>query len=191
MDHKLVEWTPPLAWVMGRQQQDTLPHPLVTPLPNQEQINHPFSNHTFTMSMPTHIHHHYVPFVTHTHTSFLQLHRHTHYVITPAQTLPEWWYCWPDGWRNIHHHYVPSAQQKHTQHQNYLTTPKSTKNHVIVPHLRTDPEVWKLLAEWKRETVHQKAIKWRLGCWRAGLTKHGNIYVICMLNRLCSVIFRF
>ena len=31
---------------------------------NSEQINPPFSNHTYTKSMPKHIHHHYAPSVT-------------------------------------------------------------------------------------------------------------------------------
>ena len=44
------------------------PDSLVTPLPNSEQINHTFSNHTHTKSTPNHIHHHYAPLVTNTHT---------------------------------------------------------------------------------------------------------------------------
>ena len=59
-------------------------HLLVAPLPNSEQINHPFSNHTYTMSTLTHIHHHYASFVTHTHTLSLQLHPHRHHVVTPG-----------------------------------------------------------------------------------------------------------
>ena len=46
--------------------EEKRPASLVAPLPNSEQINHPSSNHTYTKSTPTHIHHHYVPFVTHT-----------------------------------------------------------------------------------------------------------------------------
>ena len=49
---------------------------LVAPLPNSEQINHPYFNHTYTTSTPNHIHHHYVLFVTLT--SYFQLHPHTH-----------------------------------------------------------------------------------------------------------------
>ena len=37
---------------------------LAAPLPTSEQINHPFSSHTYTKSTPNHIHHHYAPFVT-------------------------------------------------------------------------------------------------------------------------------
>ena len=41
---------------------------LVASLPNSEQINHAFSNLTYTKSTPNHIYHHYAPFVTLTHT---------------------------------------------------------------------------------------------------------------------------
>ena len=56
---------------------------LVAPLPNSEQINHPFSNYMYTKSTPNHIHHHYAPSVnSHTrHTSSLQLHPHTHHIV--------------------------------------------------------------------------------------------------------------
>ena len=37
---------------------------LVTPLANSEQINHNFSNHTYTKSTPNYLHHHYFPVVT-------------------------------------------------------------------------------------------------------------------------------
>ena len=58
---------------------------LVAPLPNSEQINHPFSYHMYTMLTPNHIHHHYAPFITHTqHTLPLQLNPHTHHVATPG-----------------------------------------------------------------------------------------------------------
>ena len=43
------------------------PASLVAPLPNSEQINKFLSTHTYTMSLPNHIHHHYFTFVTHTH----------------------------------------------------------------------------------------------------------------------------
>ena len=42
---------------------------LISPLPNSEQINHPFSNHTYTKSMSNHIHHHYAFFATLTYTT--------------------------------------------------------------------------------------------------------------------------
>ena len=42
------------------------PASFVAPLPNSEQINLPSSNHTYTMSTPKHIHHHYASFVTST-----------------------------------------------------------------------------------------------------------------------------
>ena len=41
----------------------------VSPLPKSEQINHTFSNHTYTKSTANHIHHHYSPFVTLTYTT--------------------------------------------------------------------------------------------------------------------------
>ena len=55
---------------------------LVAPLSNSEQINHPFSNHTYTKSTPNHIHHHYATSVTLTHT--------THII---SSTAP--WICGP------------------------------------------------------------------------------------------------
>ena len=42
---------------------------LVVPLTNSEQINHPFSNHTYAKSTPNHIHYHYAPFLTLAHTT--------------------------------------------------------------------------------------------------------------------------
>ena len=54
---------------------------LVAPLPNSEQINHCSSNHTYTKSMPNHIHHQYDPSVTLTHT--------THIISSTATTY--WW----------------------------------------------------------------------------------------------------
>ena len=42
-----------------------------SPLPNSKQINHPFSNHTYTKSTTNHIHCHDVPFVTLTHTTHI------------------------------------------------------------------------------------------------------------------------
>ena len=62
------------------------PDPLVAPLPNSEQIDHPFSNHTYTKSTPNHIHQHYAP-LQHSHiphTSSLRLHPHTHHIVTPG-----------------------------------------------------------------------------------------------------------
>ena len=47
------------------------PDSLVAPLPNSEQTNLPSSNHTYTKSMPKHIHHHYAPSVTSTHTTHI------------------------------------------------------------------------------------------------------------------------
>ena len=47
-----------------------VPASLVAPVPNSEQINHPFSNHTYTKSTPNHIHYLYAPFVTPTHTPY-------------------------------------------------------------------------------------------------------------------------
>ena len=44
---------------------------LVAPLSNSEQINHPFSTHTYTKSMPNYIHYQYAPFVTLTHTIYI------------------------------------------------------------------------------------------------------------------------
>ena len=41
------------------------PTSLVAPLPNSEQTNLPSSNHTYTKSLPNHIHHHYAPSATH------------------------------------------------------------------------------------------------------------------------------
>ena len=61
------------------------PDSLVAPLPYTEQINHPFSNHTYTKSTPNYINDHYTPFVKLTHnTHHLQLHPHTHHVVTPG-----------------------------------------------------------------------------------------------------------
>ena len=47
-----------------RSSEGILPR-LVTPLSNSEQINNPFSNHTYTKPTPIHIHHYYALFVTH------------------------------------------------------------------------------------------------------------------------------
>ena len=47
--------------------KEIFPASLVAPLPNSEQINHPFSNHTYTKSTTNYIHHHYVPFLTLSH----------------------------------------------------------------------------------------------------------------------------
>ena len=44
---------------------------LVTPFPNSIQTNLPSSNHTYTKSMPKHIHHHYACSITSTHTMSL------------------------------------------------------------------------------------------------------------------------
>ena len=44
---------------------------LVAPLPSSEQTNLLSSNHTYTKSMPKHIHHHYAPSVTSTHTTHI------------------------------------------------------------------------------------------------------------------------
>ena len=41
---------------------------LVAPLPNSEQTNIIFSNHTYTKSTPNHIHHHYAPYAPPKHT---------------------------------------------------------------------------------------------------------------------------
>ena len=67
---------------------------------NSEQTNHPSSNHTYTKSMPNHIHHHYA----------LLQHPHTHTISSTAstyvlhchpwicgQTPQEWWSCWTDA----------------------------------------------------------------------------------------------
>ena len=50
---------------------EDFPESLVAPLPNSEQINLPSSNHIYTKSTPTHIHHHYAPSITSTHTQHL------------------------------------------------------------------------------------------------------------------------
>ena len=47
------------------------PASIDAPMSNSEQIDHPFSNHTYTKSMPNHIHHHYAPFVTLTFTTHI------------------------------------------------------------------------------------------------------------------------
>ena len=44
---------------------------LPPPSPNSEQINHPFSNHTYKKLTPNHIHLHNAPFVTLTHTTHI------------------------------------------------------------------------------------------------------------------------
>ena len=66
--------------------EDTLIRSLVVPWPNSEQINHPFSNHTYTTSTPTHIHHYYDPFITHIHSIHVisSTHPHAHQVVTPG-----------------------------------------------------------------------------------------------------------
>ena len=56
------------------------PASLVAPLPNLNQANLPFSNHTYTKSTPNHIHHHYTPSATPTHT--------THTTHTISSTAP-------------------------------------------------------------------------------------------------------
>ena len=62
---------------------------LVAPLPNSEQINHPFSNHTYTKSMPNHNDHHYSPFVTLTYT--------THIIFSTAPTYAPHCHPWISG----------------------------------------------------------------------------------------------
>ena len=47
------------------------PASLITPLSNSEQINHNSSNHTYTKSMPNHIHHHHSSSVTLTYTTHI------------------------------------------------------------------------------------------------------------------------
>ena len=67
--------------------EEILATSLVAPLPNLEQINHPFSNHTYIKSTPNHIHHQYAPFVTLTYTTHIissKLHPHTHHIVTPV-----------------------------------------------------------------------------------------------------------
>ena len=57
--------------------EEILPASLVSPLPNSEQTNHHFSNHTYMMSTTNHTYQHHAPFVTHT----------THiisYIVTPG-----------------------------------------------------------------------------------------------------------
>ena len=54
------------------------------PLVQLRTNNSPFSNHTYTKSMPNHIHHHSSPFVIPTYTSSLQLHPHVHPVVAPG-----------------------------------------------------------------------------------------------------------
>ena len=77
----------------------------ISTLSNSEQINHPFSNHTYTKSTPNHIHHHYVPFVTLTYTTHIissstpTYTPHYHPWIC-GQTPPESLHYWPDGGRN-------------------------------------------------------------------------------------------
>ena len=65
--------------------EEMLPASLVAPLPNSELIIHPSSNHTYTKSMPNHIHHHYAPSVTLTYT--------THIISLNAPTYAP--YCHP------------------------------------------------------------------------------------------------
>ena len=66
-----------------------LPISLVAPLPNSEQINPPFSYHTYTKSTPYHIHHHYAPFVTLTYT--------THIISSTAPTYVPHCHPWISG----------------------------------------------------------------------------------------------
>ena len=72
---------------------------------NSEQINHPFSNHTYTKTTPNHIHHHYVPFVIFTYTTYIisstapTYAPHCHPLIC-GQTPPAWLHCWPAGRRS-------------------------------------------------------------------------------------------
>ena len=51
---------------------------LVIRLPNSEEINHHFSNHTYTKSTPNHIHQHHASFVTPTHTTHISSAAHTY-----------------------------------------------------------------------------------------------------------------
>ena len=62
---------------------------LIALLPNSEQINHPFSNHTYTKSTPNHIHHHYAPIVTLTYT--------THIIYSTALTYARRCHLWICG----------------------------------------------------------------------------------------------
>ena len=55
-DNNKILGTPPT-----HSSEEILPASLVAPLPNSDQINHPFSNHTYTKAMPNHIHHNYAP----------------------------------------------------------------------------------------------------------------------------------
>ena len=71
------------------------PVSLNAPLPNSEQINHPFSKHTYTKSTPNHIHHHYAPFVTLTYTThiFNFTHNDEPWVIIKEDVGIDYAYC--------------------------------------------------------------------------------------------------
>ena len=62
--------------------EEILPASLVAPLPNSEQINQLYLNHTYTKSTQHYINHHYVRFVTPT--WYIQLHPNTHYIVNPG-----------------------------------------------------------------------------------------------------------
>ena len=66
-----------------------IPASLVAPFPNSEQAYLPSSNHTYTKSLPNHIHHHNAP--CNIHTPSRQLHPHTHHIVTPGFVdRPRW-----------------------------------------------------------------------------------------------------
>ena len=67
--------------------EEILPTSLIAGLPNSEQINHPFSKHTYTKATPNYIHYYYAPFVTLTPT--------THHVSTSPTYAPHChaWIC--------------------------------------------------------------------------------------------------
>ena len=69
-NNKMLRTTPPHI----SSSEEIFPASLVAPLPNSEQINHSFSNHTYTKSMLNHIYDHYdhyAPFVTLTYTKHI------------------------------------------------------------------------------------------------------------------------
>ena len=51
--------------------EEILPRLTRRTLAQLEQINHPFSNHTYTKSTPNHINHYYAPFITLTYTTHI------------------------------------------------------------------------------------------------------------------------
>ena len=148
--------------------EEILPTSLIAGLPNSEQINHPFSKHTYTKATPNYIHYYYAPFVTLTPTTHImsQLHPHMHHIVTPGFVdIPCLSACWPHLTQTPHQrcrhprtltlsqhtHMQHKQQDMHHSHRNNrthnigyydnLTNRPRTTTGLLTPYKHTGPAV--------------------------------------------------